>query len=255
MDCSVSGKRVLVTAGGRGIGAAIVRALAELGYDVCFTFRESVEPAKALLTELQSKHPEQEFEASQCDLSRREDVDRLAEQLTNWETLYGFVHNAGQSYDVLAALIDQDNAETLMQVNFWSMTRLIAAAVRPMIQARAGRIIGIGSIAAMRGQTGNAVYAASKGAMLSYLRCLAVEIARKGVTVNYVAPGFVDTEFLSGYDSHRDAIEKAVPAERFAEPAEIAGLVGYLLANKASYITGSVIPIDGGLSATIGAGR
>ena len=85
-----------------------------------------------------------------------------------------------------------------MQVNFWSMTRLVAAAVRPMLHAHSGRIVGIGSVAALRGQPGNAVYAASKGAMLSYLRSLAVEIARTGVTVNYVAPGFVDTEFLSG---------------------------------------------------------
>jgi NAD(P)-dependent dehydrogenase (short-subunit alcohol dehydrogenase family) len=132
------------------------------------------------------------------------------------------------------------------------MTRLIKAAVRSMIRAKSGRIVGIGSITAHQGAQGNATYAATKGAMASYMKTLSVEIARKGVTANVVAPGYVDTEMLAPYRANREAVEKQIPAGRFAGADEIASLVCYLLAPEAAYITGAEIPIDGGLTAAIG---
>ncbi|MGI9385060.1 MAG: SDR family NAD(P)-dependent oxidoreductase [Methyloligellaceae bacterium] len=243
--------QVAVTGGSRGIGREIVRALAEDGFDVAFTYRQSAEQSQALLAELRANWPDQEFGAYRVDLGKRCEVDGFTEQLSDSDTLYGLVHNAGQSYDALVAMIDQRQSENIMQVNFWSLTRLVTGAVRPMIRARAGRIIGIGSMAALYGMPGNAVYAASKGAMLSYLRTVAVELARKGITANVVSPGYVDTDMVASYADHRDRIEKWIPAGRFARPCEVAALVRHLMSPAAEYINGSVLPIDGGMNAGV----
>jgi NAD(P)-dependent dehydrogenase (short-subunit alcohol dehydrogenase family) len=251
LDDAASGKRVLVTGGCRGIGRAIVRVLAAQGYDVSFTFLDGEEPTEPLLDALRSEWPDQAFAAHPVDLGDRDAVNALADRLSGSESFYGFVHNAGQAYDALAPLVNWERAETLMQVNFWAMTRLVAATVPAMIHARAGRIVGIGSIAAMHGIAGHSIYAASKGAMLSYLRTLAVELARKGITANCIAPGFVDTDMLAPYAEQREAMEQQIPAGRLADAAEVADLVRYLLAPEAAYITGSVIPVDGGLGASM----
>jgi NAD(P)-dependent dehydrogenase (short-subunit alcohol dehydrogenase family) len=170
-------------------------------------------------------------------------------------SFFGLVHNAGQPYDTLAATMAQDKAEAAMQVNFWALTRLAKAVLRSMIRARAGRIVAIGSAAALQGNPGNAAYAASKGALASYARTLAVEVGKRGVAVNVVAPGFVDTAMLAPYAPYRGTIEKQIPAGRFAEPAEVAALVAFLLSPPAAYITGAVLPIDGGLTAMLGVHR
>jgi 3-oxoacyl-[acyl-carrier protein] reductase len=253
---AVTRRRVLVTGGGRGLGAAIVRALAAAGHDVTFTYRSAAVEAEALAKDLAGTHPQQSFTARQIDLSDKAAVDALAAVLEADAPPYSaFIHNAGQSYDTLAAMIDQAKAEAAMQVNFWSFTRLVGTVVRPMTRARDGRIVVIGSVTAERGSQGNAAYAASKAALLGYVRTLAVETARRGVTVNYVAPGFIDTEMLAPYAAYRETIEKQIPAGRFAASEEIAGLVTFLLAPAASYITGAMLPVDGGLSAAIGIHR
>ncbi len=255
MNHSNTGKRVLVTGGSRGIGAAIVRMLGASGYDVEFIYHASKEPAEALLSELKAEYGEQDFSAHQVNLGDRNVVDDLAESLSERDAFYGFVHNAGQSYDTLAALVDQTRAEAIMQVNFWSLTRLVTALVRPMTRAREGRIVNIGSVTAVHGVAGNSIYAATKGAALSYLRTLAVELAPKGVTANTIAPGFVDTDLLSQYADHREKIEKQIPAGRYAQADEVAALVHYLLSPEAAYVTGSLLPIDGGLMACLGGKR
>jgi 3-oxoacyl-[acyl-carrier protein] reductase len=250
-----SRRRALVTGGGRGIGAAIVRALIASGHEVTFTYRSAAAQAGALIEELKEKFPDRPIAGRRIDLGDETAIEPFLAELAAEGPFSALVHNAGQPYDSLAAVMDQTKARAIMQVNFWSLTKLVGALVRPMTRARDGRIVVIGSIAALRANQGNAAYAASKAALLGYVRTLAVETARKGVTVNYVAPGFVDTEMMERYAAQRDKMSDQIPAGRFATADEIAALVAFLLSPLAGYITGAVLPVDGGLSAALGIHR
>ncbi|MEZ0168994.1 SDR family oxidoreductase [Microvirga sp. TS319] len=246
--------RILVTGGGKGVGAAIVRALAAAGHDVDFTYRSSGDAAKALAEEVMQAHPGRGVRAHAIDLADKAALETFCEMLEG-ESFFGLVHNAGQPYDALAAMMQQDKAEAAMQVNFWSLTRIAKSLMRGMVRARAGRIVAIGSVAALQGNPGNAAYAASKGALISYCRTLSVETAKRNVTVNVIAPGFIDTDMMAPYAAYRDTMEKQIPAGRFAKPEEIAGLAAFLMSEPAAYITGAVLPIDGGLTAMLGVHR
>lgn len=246
--------RILVTGGAKGVGAAIVRALAAAGHDVDFTYRSSGEQAKALASDIAQAHPERTIAALPLDLSDKAALDAFCESREG-EGYFGLIHNAGQPYDMLAAMMAQDRAEAAMQVNFWAFTRLAKSLMRAMIRARAGRIVAIGSVAALRGNPGNAAYAASKGALISYCKTLAVETGRRGVTVNVIAPGFVDTDMMAPYAAYRDRMQSQIPAGRFAKPEEVAGLAAFLMSEPAAYITGTVLPIDGGVTAQLGVHR
>lgn len=246
-------KRILVTGGAKGVGAAIVKALVDNGFDVDFTYRSSGAAALELAKDL-SAASGRNVTAQELDLSDRAKLDAFCENLQD-QTYFGLIHNAGQPYDALAAMMAQDKAEAAMQVNFWSLTQLAKAMMRPMMRAREGRIAVMGSVTALHGSQGNAAYAASKGAMLSYCRTLAVETAKRGITVNYLAPGFIDTDMMAPYAAYRENMEKQIPAGRFAKPEEIAGLCAFLMSEPAAYITGAVLPIDGGLTSMIGIHR
>ncbi len=245
-------KRILVTGGGKGLGAAIVRQLVKQGFDVDFTYRSSGDQAKALATELAMGG--RDVRALTLDLSMKEAVDAFAKAAE--ETGYhGFVHNAGQSYDALSMMIDQTKAEAAMQVNFWSFIRIVKSLSRGMIRARSGRIVAIGSVTALQANQGNAAYAASKAALLGYCRTLAIETAKRGITVNYVAPGFIATDMMAAYEAYREKMESQIPAGRFAKPEDVAAVVGFLASEGAAYVTGATIPVDGGLTAQIGVHR
>ncbi|MCO5090559.1 SDR family oxidoreductase [Bosea sp. (in: a-proteobacteria)] len=246
--------RILVTGGAKGVGAAIVRALAAAGHDVDFTFRSSAEQALALADEIAAAHPGSSITALPLDLSDRAALAAFCEAREG-ESWFGLVHNAGQPYDALAAMLDQDRAEAAMQVNFWAFTRLAKSLMRGMIRARAGRIVAIGSVAALRGNPGNAAYAASKGALISYAKTLAVETGKRGITVNVIAPGFVDTDMMAPYAAYRERMQGQIPAGRFARPEEVAGLAAFLMSEPAAYISGTVLPVDGGLTAQLGVHR
>jgi NAD(P)-dependent dehydrogenase (short-subunit alcohol dehydrogenase family) len=246
--------RILVTGGAKGVGAAIVRALVAAGHDVDFTYRSSGDAAVALADDLMQASPGRTIKAHAVDFADKTTLEAFSEMLEA-ESFFGFVHNAGQPYDALAAMMQQDKAEAAMQVNFWSMTRISKALMRGMIRSKAGRIVAIGSVAALQGNPGNAAYAASKGALISYCRTLSVETAKRGVTVNVIAPGFIDTDMMAPYAAYRENMERQIPAGRFAKPEEIAGLAAFLMSEPAAYITGAVLPIDGGLTSMLGVHR
>lgn len=259
MAAAQGARRVLVTGGGRGLGAAIVKALAAAGHDVTFTYRSSGAAAEASAKALAAEYPQQNFAARRIDLSDRDGVAAFAAELgqegSDSARYGGFVHNAGHTYDALAMMMDQAKAEVAMQVNYWSFTRLANVLMRPMMRARDGRVVVIGSVTALQANQGNAAYAASKAALLAYARTLAIEVARSGVTVNYVAPGFIDTEMLAPYAKFRDVMEGQIPTRRFAAPEEVATVVAFLMSPAASYLTGAALPVDGGLSAALGVHR
>jgi NAD(P)-dependent dehydrogenase (short-subunit alcohol dehydrogenase family) len=248
-------RRVLVTGGGRGLGATIVKMLASAGHDVTFTYRSAAAEAEAAIKALTIAHPEQSFAALRVDLADRDAVTAFTTMLGDDAPFDGIVHNAGHTYDALAMMMDQAKAEVAMQVNYWSFTCLVNTLLRPMMRAKSGRVAVIGSVTALQANQGNAAYAASKAALLAYTRTLAVEVARTGVTVNYVAPGFIDTEMMAPYAKFRDTMEGQIPARRFAAPEEIASVVAFLMSPGASYVTGAVLPVDGGLSAALGVRR
>ena len=151
--------------------------------------------------------------------------------------------------------MDQDKAEAAMQVNYFAFTRIARAVVRPMLRARSGRIVAVGSVIGQVASQGNTAYGATKAALLAYVKGLAIESAKRGVTVNYVAPGFVDTEMMAPFAAHRAATEGRVPAGRYARPEEIAAVVAFLVSPAASYVNGAFIPVDGGLMASAGVPR
>ena len=198
-------------------------------------------------------HDELLFDSLLVDTAVQKKTE-IADHIADSEP-YGLVHNAGQPYDALAAMLSQAKAEAAMQVNFWSFTRLTKAIVRGMMRARSGRIIAIGSVAAMHGNSGNAAYAASKGALMAYCKTLAMETAKRGITVNVVAPGFIDTAMMAPYADYRAKMEEQIPVGRFADVNEIASIVAYLAGPPAAYVTGAVIPVDGGLTASLGIQR
>lgn len=245
----------LVIGGRRGIGAAVVEALAAAGFDVTFTQRSDADGGAGRVAALERQFPGRSFAARPLDLADRAAVEALAAEIEDGAPLTAMVHVAGTTYDRLAAMMEQDPAEALMQVNFWSFARLARAAVRPMTRARAGRIIAIGSVVGQQASQGNAAYGASKAALASYVRTLAIETARRGVTVNCIAPGFVDTEMVAAFADYRKATETRVPAGRYATPQEVAAVAAFLASPGAAYVTGTVIPVDGGLTASLGIPR
>jgi NAD(P)-dependent dehydrogenase (short-subunit alcohol dehydrogenase family) len=246
--------RILITGGAKGIGAGVVRALVRCGHDVLFTHRSSGAQAASLAAEISAEGPGR-AETMPLDLADKQAVARFCQGAEALGEISGLVHNAGQSYDTLSMMLAQDKAEAAMQVNFWAFTQIVNAFVRPMMARRSGRILAIGSVTASRASQGNAAYAASKAALEAYMRTLSLETAKRGVTANTIAPGFVDTDMMGPYAAWRGSMEKQIPAGRFATAEDVGALAAFLMSPGAAYITGATIPVDGGLTASMGLQR
>jgi len=241
-------KTALVTGGSRGIGKAIVETLAREGAKVAFVYASNTEAAHALRDSLNGEGCT--VEAIQSDVKLRAEADRVVDHvMATWGKLDILVNNAGIIRDgLLATMSDADWADVI-QTNLTSVFNYCHAAVRPMMAARSGRIINMSSVAAEFGNSGQTNYAASKGGIVGFTRCLATEIGRRNITVNAVAPGFIETDMTQAVRNAAEAeIKKRVPLRRLGQPEDIARAVLFLAGPDSAYITGHVLVVDGGLT-------
>jgi len=244
----LAGKTALVTGGSRGIGKAIVWALAREGAKVAFVYQSSSEAADALVSDLAlDQHEAVAYQANVRD--KQEAGDVVEKVLESWEKLDILVNNAGIIQDGLFATMDEDQWKSVVETNLNGTYNFCQAVTRPMMSARYGRIINMSSVAANMANPGQANYAASKGGVEGLTRCLATELARRGITVNAVAPGFVATDMTAAVrNAHGDTIKKRIPARRLGQPDDIANAVLFFAGDESSYVTGQVLTVDGGLT-------
>jgi len=236
----------LVTGASRGIGAAIARALAREGWPVGVNYRSDEEAANAVVDEITQAGGR--ATALQGDVADPATADAL---FTALEEEFGpvlvLVNNAGVRADGLAPMIDDDDWNRVVDTNLSAAFRLTRRALRPMIRNRYGRVINIASIVgAVKGNAGQANYAASKAGLVAMTRTVAAEVARRGVTVNAVAPGLIETDMTEGI---ADNLLEHVPAQRAGTPDEVAECVRFLASDGAAYVNGVCLTVDGGLTA------
>jgi 3-oxoacyl-[acyl-carrier protein] reductase len=236
----------LVTGASRGIGAAIAKALAREGWPVGVNYRSDSEAAEAVVKEITSAGGR--AKALHGDVADPETADAL---FTALEEEFGpvlvLVNNAGITADGLAPMIDDDDWNSVIDTNLSAAFRLTRRALRPMIRSRYGRVVNIASIVGgVRGNAGQANYAASKAGLVAMTRTVAAEVARRGVTVNAVAPGLIETGMTDGIAEN---LLEHVPARRAGTPEEVAECVRFLASDGAAYVTGVCLTVDGGLTA------
>jgi 3-oxoacyl-[acyl-carrier protein] reductase len=236
----------LVTGASRGIGAAIARALAREGWPVGVNYRSDEEAAAAVVGEITQAGGR--ALAVKGDVADPATADALFERLeAEFGPVLVLVNNAGVRADGLAPMIDDDDWQIVIDTNLSAAFRLTRRALRPMIRNRFGRVVNIASIVgAVKGNAGQANYAASKAGLVAMTRTVAAEVARRGVTVNAVAPGLIQTDMTQGLE---DNLLEHVPARRPGTPDEVAECVRFLASDGAAYVTGVCLTVDGGLTA------
>ncbi|CAB4663759.1 unannotated protein [freshwater metagenome] len=225
----------LVTGGNRGIGLAIAQELKDQGFLVVITHRSSSAPVG--------------FESISMDVTSTKSVD---DGFTSIEEKFGFpevvVANAGITRDGLVMRMSDEDFVDVIDTNLTGAFRVARRATRGLLKLKKGRLIFVGSVVGSVGAAGQVNYSASKSGLVGMARSFAKELGSRGITANVVAPGFVETDMTAELDTkRRDEIEAAVPLARFCSPQEVAGVVAFIASEKAGYITGAVIPVDGGL--------
>jgi 3-oxoacyl-[acyl-carrier protein] reductase len=236
----------LVTGASRGIGAATARALALDGWPVAINYRSGRGAAERVAGEISDAGGR--AVALQGDVADRSTPDALftaaEEQLG--EPVLALVNNAGVARDDLVASLGDAEWDEVIDTDLSAAFRMTRRALRPMLRARRGRIVNISSVSGLRANPGQANYAAAKAGLIALTRTVAVEVARRGITVNAVAPGWIETDMTA--EVSRDLLS-AVPARRAGTPEEVAACVRFLCSGEAGYVTGAVLSVDGGLAA------
>lgn len=245
---SLENKVAIVTGGSRGIGRAIALEFAERGAAVVVNYNKSPEAAEDVVKKIQETGGKAAaFQADVSDFKQAEALVKFA--IDTFGDLSILVNNAGITRDQLIMLMPESDWDAVISTNLKSTFNCSKAAVKHMMRKRTGRIINIASIAGQMGNPGQTNYSASKGGQIAFTKALAREVAARNITVNAIAPGFVDTEILDAIPPETlEAALKLVPLGRKGNPEEIAFAAAFLASDGAAYITGQVLGVDGGMA-------
>jgi 3-oxoacyl-[acyl-carrier protein] reductase len=233
-----------VTGASKGIGAAIAKALAADGWRVAVNYRSDEGGANATVKAIEEAGGT--ATAFQSDVSNGAPDELFGQIEDELGPVIALVNNAGVNADGLAIQMDDDQWDTVIATNLTAAFRLTRRAMRPMIKARHGRIVNIASVVGPRANAGQSNYAAAKAGLIGMTKTVAAEVARRGVTVNAVAPGFIETHMTKDIP---DAVIEAIPARRAGAPEDVAAAVRFLASDDAGYVTGTTLFVDGGMSA------
>ncbi|WP_018674763.1 3-oxoacyl-[acyl-carrier-protein] reductase [Riemerella columbina] len=242
----LEGKVVLITGATRGIGKGIAETFAAQGAEVAFTYAGSVDKAKALETELNKTT---KAKAYQSDASDFEASQKLVEEvLEEFGKIDVLINNAGITKDNLMLRMSKEDWDTIIKVNLDSVFNLTKAVIKPMMKARGGSIINMTSVVGIKGNAGQANYAASKAGVIGFTKSIALELGSRNIRCNAIAPGFIETEMTAALDEKTvQGWREAIPLKRGGQPEDVANACVFLGSELSSYVTGQVLNVDGGM--------
>ncbi|SHJ65888.1 3-oxoacyl-[acyl-carrier-protein] reductase [Tepidibacter formicigenes] len=237
----------LVTGGSRGIGKAIAIKLASFGANVAINYTSREEEALKTKEEIE-KHGVKAF-VIKCDVSNFEDAQNMIDEVINeFGKIDVLVNNAGITKDTLLMKMKEEDFDKVISVNLKGVFNCTKAVTRPMMKKKYGKIINMASVVGIIGNPGQANYCASKAGVIGFTKATARELASRNITINAIAPGFIETEMTKVLkDDVKEAYESSIPMRKFGKPEDIANLVAFLSSDMSSYITGQVINVDGGM--------